>query len=127
MQEEGWVVAMALDELRLDKATHVTLDAGPVLLYRTDERVYAIGNRCTHQGAPLDRGPIRVGGSMSTVTCPAHGSMFRLENGSVVRGPAHEPVPAYDVRVTSGTIQLRQRTQASPPDPRPPASPSDPV
>jgi nitrite reductase/ring-hydroxylating ferredoxin subunit len=125
MEQEAWVVAMALDELRLGKATHVTLDAGPVLLYRTDERVYAIGNRCTHQGAPLDRGPIRVGGSLSTVTCPAHGSMFRLEDGSVLRGPAHAPVHAYDVRVTSGTIELRRRTEAPSSNPVPPGPPSD--
>jgi nitrite reductase/ring-hydroxylating ferredoxin subunit len=118
---------MALAELRLGKATHVTLDEGTVLLYRTAERIYAIGNRCTHQGAPLDRGPIRVGGSLSTVTCPAHGSVFRLEDGAVVRGPAREAVSAYDVRVSSGTIELRQRTEASPSDPGPLASPSDPV
>ncbi len=88
----------------------MVLDDEPVLLYRTAERIYAIGNRCTHQGAPLDRGPVRAGGSRATVTCPAHGSMFRLEDGSVVRGPARERVPAYDVRVTSGTVELRRRS-----------------
>lgn len=108
--EDAWAAAVALDELRRDRATHVELDDGPVLLYRTAERIYAIGNRCTHQGAPLDRGPVRAGRSLATVTCPAHGSMFRLEDGSVVRGPAHEPVPAYDVRVTSGTVELRRRS-----------------
>ena len=102
---------VALEKLRHDRATHIVLDDGTVLLYRTAERIYAIGNRCTHQGAPLDRGPVRVGGSTATVTCPAHGSMFRLEDGVVVRGPAHEPVPAYDVRITSGTVEIRRRTE----------------
>jgi nitrite reductase/ring-hydroxylating ferredoxin subunit len=125
VEDEGWVAAMALDELRVGKATHLSLEAGTVLLYRTDERVYAVGNRCTHQGAPLDRGPVRVGGSLSTVTCPAHGSMFRLEDGSVVRGPAHEPVPAYDVRVTSGTIELRPRSEQRPPDSATSAPPTE--
>lgn len=102
---------VALEKLRRDRATHIVLDSGTVLLYRTAERIYAIGNRCTHQGAPLDRGPVRIGGSTATVTCPAHGSMFRLQDGAVVRGPAREPVPAYDVRIRSGTVEIRRRIE----------------
>jgi nitrite reductase/ring-hydroxylating ferredoxin subunit len=105
--DEDWRSVMALDDLREARATRVMLEDAPVLLYRSGDRIFAIGARCTHQGAPLDRGPVKVGGSLATVTCQAHGSMFRLEDGAVMRGPATQPVPAYHIRVSSGNIELR--------------------
>jgi nitrite reductase/ring-hydroxylating ferredoxin subunit len=106
--EEGWQVALALEDLPEARATRVMLEDAPVLLYRNGDRIFAIGARCTHQGAPLERGPVKVGGSLATVTCPAHGSMFRLDDGAVMRGPATQPVPAYHTRVVAGNIELRQ-------------------
>jgi nitrite reductase/ring-hydroxylating ferredoxin subunit len=107
---DGWVEVGALDDVRDGRATRVAVDGDGVLLYRSGDELFAIGSRCTHQGAPLDRGVLRVAGSQRTVTCPAHGSMFSLDDGSVVRGPASRPVPAYDARVEGGLVQLRPRT-----------------
>jgi nitrite reductase/ring-hydroxylating ferredoxin subunit len=107
--DDGWVDAIAFDELRDGRATRIGLDGEVVLLYRNGDDLFAIGNRCTHQGAPLDKGVVRVAGSQRTVTCPAHGSMFSLVDGSVVRGPAHAPVPACDVQVVAGMVRLRWR------------------
>jgi nitrite reductase/ring-hydroxylating ferredoxin subunit len=67
--------------------------------------VFAILNGCTHQGAPLDRGVIKPGAE-PTVTSPAHGSMFRMSDGRVMRPHAHSPAPVYEVRVTDGTVEL---------------------
>ena len=78
MADEDWIAALPLEDLPESRATKVMLDGTAVLLFRSGERIFAIGNRCTHQGAPLDRGPVKVSGSEATVTCPAHGSMFRL-------------------------------------------------
>jgi nitrite reductase/ring-hydroxylating ferredoxin subunit len=110
MSDDVWSPVMALADLAEAKATRADLDGVTVLLYRTGERLFAIGNRCTHQGAPLDKGRVRVGGSEATVTCPAHGSVFRLTDGVVVRAPAHDPVPAFEVRVTAGMVELKPRT-----------------
>ena len=41
------------------------------------------------------------------VTCPWHGSTFRLEDGKVVRGPAAFSQPVYEARVTDGKIEVR--------------------
>ena len=109
MADEDWIAALPLEDLPESRATKVQLDGTAVLLYRSAERIFAIGNRCTHQGAPLDRGPVKVSGSEATVTCPAHGSMFRLEDGRVMRGPAARPVPAYDVRINEGAVEIRDR------------------
>ena len=107
---DGWEIVGAFDEVRDGRATRIQVSGEPVLLYRSGDDLFAIGSRCTHQGAPLDRGVLRVAGSQHTVTCPAHGSMFSLDDGSVVRGPASRPVPAFDVRVEDGMVQLRPRT-----------------
>jgi nitrite reductase/ring-hydroxylating ferredoxin subunit/uncharacterized membrane protein len=77
-----------------------------VLLYRHAGMVHAIGARCTHAGGPLDEG--EVDGDLC-VTCPWHGSRFRLADGSVVAGPATAPEPAFEVRVTDGNVEVRLR------------------
>ncbi|HEU4528796.1 MAG TPA: Rieske (2Fe-2S) protein [Actinomycetota bacterium] len=109
MTEDGWIRVMALDELPEGRPTRANLDGVAVLLYRADERLFAVGARCTHQGAPLDAGLVRLSGSEATVTCPAHGSVFRLEDGRVVRPPATQPVPVFDVRVNGEDLELRPR------------------
>ena len=40
------------------------------------------------------------------LTCPWHGSMFRLTDGSVARGPATAPQPAFEVREVGSAIQV---------------------
>jgi nitrite reductase/ring-hydroxylating ferredoxin subunit len=74
---------------------------------RDGERVLAVGNRCTHQGVGLDRGFVKIAGSIKSVTCPAHGSMFDLETGKVMRPPATKLVAVYDVKVEAGPVYVR--------------------
>jgi nitrite reductase/ring-hydroxylating ferredoxin subunit len=76
---------------------------------RAGEQIMVVGAGCTHQGAPLERGVVKLAGSAKTVTCPAHGSMFNLETGKVVRPPATKPVPVYDVKVEDGRVFVRPR------------------
>lgn len=106
----GWTRAIALEELADGRPTRVDLDGLAVLMLRIDDRILAIANRCSHQGAPLDRGAVHLAGSEATVTCPAHGSVFRLSDGRVVRPPAREPLATFDVRVSSGIVELRARS-----------------
>ena len=54
---------------------------------------YAFGNVCTHQQCPLVEGELEG----TTVTCACHGSQFDVTSGTVLRGPAQEPVQSYQV------------------------------
>ena len=108
MQE--WSEVTALEDLREGKGVLDEVEGSVVLLVRSGDRVFALGNRCTHQGAPLDRGSVKIAGSLATVTCPAHGSTFGLEDGRVMRGPATKPVDAYETRVVDGSVQIRPKT-----------------
>ncbi|MDQ1503493.1 MAG: hypothetical protein QOD57_1220 [Actinomycetota bacterium] len=98
-----------LEEAQLAEGKPVRVEAGgtAILLFRTGGRIFAIGNRCTHAGGPLDEG--EVDPEALCVTCPWHGSVFRLEDGQVVHGPASVPEAAYDVRSESGRIEVRVR------------------
>lgn len=105
-----WTKVIPLAELPEGKPIKVTGPSEDLLLvFRAGDVVYAVSNRCTHQGAPLHRGVLRAAGSMHTVTCPAHGSVFSLDDGSVRRGPATASLRAYEVRVTGGIVEVRSR------------------
>lgn len=98
-----------MNDLPDRKPVKVDVDGSAVLLVRNGDELFVIGNRCTHQGAPLNKGPVRFGGSLRTVQCPLHGSTFDLADGRVLRGPATEPARTFETRVTQGLVEIRPR------------------
>jgi nitrite reductase/ring-hydroxylating ferredoxin subunit/uncharacterized membrane protein len=100
-----WSAALPAAELGDGEPKVVEVDGVDVLVTRAGDRLYALANRCCHRGGPLGKGTLEHG----EVTCPWHGSTFRLEDGSVVRGPAAYPQPAYDVRERDGQIEVKAR------------------
>ncbi len=71
-----------------------------IALFRIDDSVYAIGDRCSHAEASLSEG--EVFGFM--VECPRHGSEFDVVSGEPHSLPATRPVPVYDVTVVDGEV-----------------------
>ncbi len=100
---EEWTSTVPEDEVREGEATRASAGDVAILLSRHEGRVYALADRCTHRGGSLADGPIADG----CVTCPLHGSIFRLADGAVVRGPAGAPEPAFAVRIEDGTVDVR--------------------
>ena len=88
----------------------VTVGDDDVLLVRRGSGFFAISNVCGHAGGPLNEGTFDADGC---VTCPWHGSVFRLGDGHVIHGPATGHQPAYEARVEDGTLSIRRvRTTA---------------
>jgi len=81
----------------------VEVDGRAVVLARRGGTVYALADTCAHRGGSLADGEL-VG---ECVECPLHGSLFKLADGSVERGPSAYPQPVFDVRVAEGKIALR--------------------
>ncbi len=98
-----WTDVAALGDLTDGASKRVEADGTPVLLLRQGEHIRAIGATCPHLGGPLDEGKI----DGITVTCPWHGSVFRLDDGALRHGPATMPVAAYEVRIINGRIEIR--------------------
>ncbi|MYW69600.1 Rieske 2Fe-2S domain-containing protein [Streptomyces sp. SID8379] len=55
---------------------------------------------CTHQGCTVNA----VAGG--TINCPCHGSKYKIEDASVVGGPAPRPLEPRQIEVTGNSITL---------------------
>ncbi|MFB4298811.1 Rieske 2Fe-2S domain-containing protein [Actinomadura sp. NTSP31] len=108
---QDWTPVLGEDELPDSEHRTVDVDGVPIMLYRAEQRVYALEATCTHMGGPLDKGTIADG----CVTCPWHGSTFRLADGGIVRGPASTPEPCFETRVHDGRIEVRVPPAGAPP------------
>jgi nitrite reductase/ring-hydroxylating ferredoxin subunit/uncharacterized membrane protein len=102
---DDWVDVAAEADLADGKPIRVTAGDDEVLLVSSGFATHAISDVCAHMGGPLHEGEIDGG----CVTCPWHGSVFRLDDGSVVHGPATGPQPSYDVRIAAGRVSVRRR------------------
>lgn len=102
-----WTDACAESELSDGVPHAVTVLDFPVLLVRDGGALRAIGNRCTHRGAPLHEGELTDG----CIVCPWHGSVFELADGSVRRGPATRPAAVFEVRAVDGRVQVRREEE----------------
>lgn len=106
---EDWIDVAGVEELEEGKPKRVRAKAFPVLLLKRGDRIYAIAATCPHLGGPLDKGAI----DGDTVICPWHGSVFSLHDGRLIHGPATAPVPAFEVRVAGGRVNVRAATPVS--------------
>ena len=100
-----WTPVIDDAQLAEGQPQRVEIDGVPLLVVRDGGQVCVLAERCSHRGGPLSDGEIEDG----CVTCPWHGSRFRLADGSVEAGPAAYPQPALDVRVSGGKVEVRDR------------------
>jgi nitrite reductase/ring-hydroxylating ferredoxin subunit len=98
----GWHDVGAVASLRASHPARVLLGEIPLLIVADGETFYVLADRCSHMSGPLSDGELSAG----CVTCPWHGSVFRLADGSVARGPATAPQPAFVTRVRDGILQV---------------------
>jgi nitrite reductase/ring-hydroxylating ferredoxin subunit/uncharacterized membrane protein len=104
-----WADALSDEELLADQPVVARVGSNDVLLVRRDGRVLALADHCSHRGGPLHEGELVDG----CIQCPWHGSRFVLEDGSIARGPASRPQPAYETRVVAGRIQVRHASTSA--------------
>jgi nitrite reductase/ring-hydroxylating ferredoxin subunit/uncharacterized membrane protein len=100
--EPGWQYLMTAADLPEGKPVRQLLGEVPVVAIRTNGAVRVLADRCSHMSGPLSGGELADG----CLTCPWHGSVFRIADGSVARGPATAPQPAFEAREAGGAIQV---------------------
>ena len=100
--EPGWHPLAAPADLPEGKPVRKMVGEAPVVAVRTGDQVQVLADRCSHMSGPLSEGQLAGG----CLTCPWHGSVFRLADGSVARGPATAPQPAFRARVDGGMVQV---------------------
>jgi nitrite reductase/ring-hydroxylating ferredoxin subunit len=109
----GWQHLMVAAELPADTPVRRMLGEVPVVVIRTGgglngagpdgDDLHVLADRCSHMSGPLSEGDLADG----CLSCPWHGSIFRLRDGSVARGPATAPQPVFETREVAGAIQVR--------------------
>jgi Rieske Fe-S protein len=78
----------------------VVTDQGVVVTQPTAGKFLGFNAVCTHQGCTV--GAVKDG----LITCPCHGSAFKIGDGSVAQGPATRPLKAIDIKVVGADVQL---------------------
>jgi nitrite reductase/ring-hydroxylating ferredoxin subunit len=73
------------------------------LLVRRAGTLHAIAAVCSHAGGPLDEGTLEG----TRVACPWHGSIFSVQSGRVLNGPATFDQPTFAVREREGRVELK--------------------
>jgi len=91
-----WIKAASIDALRIKPAV-VRHGVRQIAVFARDDRVFAIDNRCPHEGYPL-----AVGGVSDdcVLTCNWHNWKFRLDTGECVLGG--DDVRSYAAKIVEG-------------------------
>jgi nitrite reductase/ring-hydroxylating ferredoxin subunit/uncharacterized membrane protein len=100
---QEWTPVILAEDLAEDTLTPARADGVRIMLYKKGDNLYALSDRCSHRGCPLHLGQVND----LMLECSCHGSIFRLSDGEVLRGPATVPAPTYEVRCQDGTVQVR--------------------
>nr|XP_046267322.1 apoptosis-inducing factor 3 isoform X2 [Scatophagus argus] len=79
-----------------------------VLLTRSEGRYSAIGNQCTHYGAPLSKGVI----TGHTVRCPWHGACFNAHTGDLEEYPGMDSLPCHKVKIQNSKVYVSVNKKA---------------
>ncbi|MBI4782809.1 MAG: Rieske (2Fe-2S) protein [Oscillatoriophycideae cyanobacterium NC_groundwater_1537_Pr4_S-0.65um_50_18] len=98
-QPQSLVRAATLADLQEKGQLLVRLNQQPVALFYSDDRVYAIDNRCPHMGFPLHGSVCKDG----IVTCPWHYARFDLASGGTFDSWADD-VRSFPVQIQNGEI-----------------------
>ncbi|XP_076107886.1 apoptosis-inducing factor 3-like isoform X2 [Mytilus galloprovincialis] len=96
-------VVCGVDDLKDGEMREVDVGEGKALLVKENGQFYAIGNKCTHYGAPLAKGALNNG----RVRCPWHGACFNVKTGDIEDFPGLDSLPKFDVTVADGKVKVK--------------------
>ncbi len=88
-------VVCKLTDIQDKRGKAFELGGQRISVFRDGDRVFALGDSCSHIGASLEEGIVADG----TVVCPWHGARFSLENGQPLGPPARGGVGCWPCAV----------------------------
>jgi len=100
---EDWTAALDASMLLENRPAHAAIADRELVLVRRNGAIYALDDRCSHRGGALHEGELVE----DCIECPLHGTRFRLQDGSLQRGPSTYPQPAFEARERDGRVEVR--------------------
>jgi len=97
-----WIDIGGSDSVREGVPFSAEVDGIPIVVVRCGSGIYAVEDRCTHDGEPLTQGQVEN----CQIVCPRHGAHFCLRTGEALTPPAYEPLRTYAVREQDGRVLL---------------------
>lgn len=102
MSDTAWRDIGRLDEVPRLGSRVVATARGNIAVFRTsDDRVFALEDRCPHKGGPLSQGIVHG----NHVTCPLHNWLIDLTSGQA-EAPDHGCAPTIPTQVLQDRILL---------------------
>jgi 3-phenylpropionate/trans-cinnamate dioxygenase ferredoxin component len=99
----GFVRVCAVSDLSDPGKAIVKVGDRTVALFQISGQLWAIDDRCTHDGGQLVAG--RMEGH--TIICPRHGARFDVRTGKVLSHPAFVDLAVHEVKVEGDDVLVR--------------------
>lgn len=97
-----WIDVGTIQSCPVGQRLVVNTAAGKVAVFHLQSGLYAIEDRCSHDGGELASGKCEG----NEIICPRHGARFCLLNGEALTAPAYESIETYPVRIQGDLIQI---------------------
>ena len=93
-----------ITDIDLNQSQTVDLEGQDILICHTSSGIFAVEDRCSHSDIPLCGGQIVD----NYISCPVHGAVFDLSDGSVQSPPAFEDIQTFEVQVDGTSISVKR-------------------
>jgi len=101
---DNFIQVADITDIDLNQSVSIELDGRAILICNTENGVFAVEDRCTHADIPLCGGQI-IG---NFISCPVHGAVFDLSDGSVQAPPAFEDLETFEVKIEDTLISVKK-------------------
>lgn len=101
---EGYAKVGQVADFPAGSLKKVTVGVDEVVVANVGGKLYAITDKCTHRGGPLNEGELEG----NTIICPWHGGKFDVTTGKVVSPPPMKDEVSFSVRIEGTDVLLKK-------------------
>ena len=98
----SWIQTVSVEDLEKKGRMVVRNGSRQFALLKWNGHVFALDNRCPHEGYPLSEGTVNI--QECVLTCNWHNWKFSLDSGANISG--EDDVPVYETKQESGHIWI---------------------
>jgi nitrite reductase/ring-hydroxylating ferredoxin subunit len=102
---EGYVKVGRVNDFSLGSLKKAMVSGEDVVIGNVGGKLFAIANKCTHRGGPLNEGELEG----NTVTCPWHGGQFDITTGKVLTPPPMRDEASFEIKIEGSDVLLKKK------------------